>query len=114
MKELGELEKNAGEFEKRNVRLVVASLEDMETAKLTQSDFPHLVVVSDPEQRLTSAFQVLHEGVYTPDEKPANAPTTFLIDGGGTVRWLFRPDRHLDRLSPQELLSAVDSHLVAK
>jgi hypothetical protein len=39
------------------------------------------------------------------------APTTILVDGQGTVRWLFRPDRFLERLSPAQLLAAIDEHM---
>ena len=41
-------------------------------------------------------------------------PTTFLVDGSGNVRWLFRPERFLVRLSPAELLAAVDANLQGK
>ena len=27
------------------------------------------------------------------------------------VQWVFRPDRYITRLSPQELLAAIDQHL---
>lgn len=110
MVELGELEKQAAEFEKRNVRLVAASLEDVETARQTQADFPHLTVVADSDLKLTDAFQVLHASAQSPDGKPINAPTTFLIDGDGRIRWLFRPDRVIERLSANELLAVVDQH----
>jgi hypothetical protein len=42
--------------------------------------------------------------------KNAAMPTTFLIDGKGQVRWHFRPDRHIERLSAAEVLAAVDAH----
>jgi hypothetical protein len=41
------------------------------------------------------------------------APTTFLVDGNGSVRWTFRPDRILTRLSPSELLAAIDKEMPA-
>jgi hypothetical protein len=37
-----------------------------------------------------------------------------LVDRQGTVRWTFRPERFLDRLSPDELLAAIDQHLPAE
>jgi hypothetical protein len=36
---------------------------------------------------------------------------TILVGGQGTVRWLFRPGRFLERLSPAQLLAAIDEHL---
>jgi len=57
MIELGKLEGQWQEFEKRKVRVVVISVEDQEAAKATQADFPHLVVVSDSERKLSNAVR---------------------------------------------------------
>ena len=50
MVELGQLERNHQEFEKRKTRVVAVSIEGLDDAKKTQADFPHLVVVADPER----------------------------------------------------------------
>ncbi len=59
---------------------------------------------------MAKALQVIHPGV-GPEGTDTNAPTTILVDGAGTVRWLFRADRFLTRLPPEDLLKAVDDHL---
>src|SRR5437016_2118832 len=105
MIELGQLEAKVGEFEKRHVRIIAVSLDNLEDSKATQAKVPHLVVVADFEKKLSAALQVIHG-----DEGP-NAPTTILVDGQGVVRWVYRPERFLTRLSPEELLRAVDQHL---
>jgi peroxiredoxin len=105
MVELGQLEAQAGEFEKRHVRIVAISLDNLEDSQATQAQFPHLVVVADFERKLSEAVQVVQG-----NEEP-NAPTTILVDGQGVVRWVFRPERFLTRLSPEELLQAIDQHL---
>jgi peroxiredoxin len=110
MVELGELEKKHDEFEKRHVRVVVISNDEQPIARKTQADFPHLVVVSDAQQNMAKALEVIHRGM-AQDGSDTNAPTTFLVDGNGTVRWLFRPDRVSERLSPEEVLEAVDGNL---
>ncbi|MCI0464366.1 MAG: peroxiredoxin family protein [Gemmataceae bacterium] len=110
MIELGQLEANWQEFEKRQVRVVVVSVEDREAARATQADFPHLVIVSDGERKLSGAVEVIHQGS-APDGGDTAAPTTLLIDGKGTVRWTFRPDRVFTRLSPSEVLAAVDREM---
>jgi peroxiredoxin len=110
MVELGELENKHSEFDKRHVRVVVVSNDPQAVAQKTQADFPHLVVVSDAQQKLAKALDVIHPGA-APDGGDTNAPTTILIDGRGTFRWLFRPDRVLVRLSPEEVLDAVDQNL---
>src|SRR5437762_1559126 len=106
MIELGQLEAHWQEFEKRKVRVIVVSIEDQEKAKATQADFPHLVVVSDEARKLANAVAVIHPQS-GPDGSDTAAPTTLLIDGSGTVRWTFRPDRVPNRLSPSQVLAAV-------
>lgn len=90
----------------------MVSIEDQEAAKATQADFPHLVVVSDAQRNLSRAVDVLHPRS-APDGGDSAAPTTILIDGKGTIRWTFRPDRVLHRLSPGQLLAAIDKEMPA-
>src|SRR5262245_33513410 len=110
MIELGELEAAHQEFEKRKMRVVVVSLDDQETSQATQKDFPHLIVVADAERKLADAIEVIHKGAGH-DGGDTLAPTTILIDGAGNVRWTFRPDRFMTRLSPQQVLAAVEEHM---
>ncbi len=110
MIELGQLEAAYGEFEKRKVRVVAISLDDQESTKAMQADFPHLVVVSDAERSMSKALEVIHPQSGA-DGGDTAAPTTIIVDGSGTVRWTFRPDRFLRRLSPDEVLAAVSEHL---
>jgi peroxiredoxin len=110
MSELGQLEAHWQEFEKRNVRVVVISVEDREAAAATQADFPHLVVVSDADHKLADAVKVIHRHS-APDGGDTAAPTTILVDGSGTVRWTFRPERVLIRLSPSDLLATIDREM---
>src|SRR5262245_32152567 len=112
MIELGKLEEHWQEFEKRKVDVVVVSIEDEETARATQSDFPHLKVVSDEKRSLTEAVKAIHPRS-APDKGDSAAPTTLLIDGQGTVRWTFRPDGILTRLSPSQLQGAIDKEMPA-
>lgn len=109
MVELGQLEAAHAEFARRNTQVVVISLEGPADARATQAQFPHLVVVSDAERNLATALGVVHEHS-APDGGDTAAPTTLLVDRSGVVRWLFRPDRFLTRLSPDQVLDAVDRH----
>src|SRR6266567_3277012 len=103
MIELGELEARHEDFTRRKARLVAVSLEDQETATKTQSKFPHMTAVADGDGRLIDVANVRHANA-APDGRDAAAPTTILIDQAGVVRWVFRPERYLTRLSPDELL----------
>jgi peroxiredoxin len=113
MVELGELEKRHQDFANRKLRIVAISDDDLANAQLTQAKFPHLLIGSDPEQSTARAFAVIHEHM-GPGGTDTNAPTTFLVDGAGNVRWFFRPERFMVRLSPDELLTAVDGALAKR
>jgi peroxiredoxin len=110
MVELGELESHHQEFARRNVDVFVISNDDQPTAEATQKDFPNLKVVADTDQKLARAIAVLHLGV-GPHGSDTNAPTTLLVAGDGTVRWLFRPTRFIERLPADQVLAAIDQHL---
>jgi peroxiredoxin len=114
MTELGELEAHHAEFDQRDVRIIAASLEGTEDAKKTQADFPHLTIVADRERGLANVARVIHPHSAPDHQGDTSAPTTVLIDGSGKVHWVFRPERVLVRLSPHELLAAVDQYLPAK
>jgi alkyl hydroperoxide reductase subunit AhpC len=110
MVELGELERQHAEFADRRVRVVVISNDSQKTAQATQNDFPDLLVISDVKQNMARAFGALHAGA-GPTGDDTNAPTTFLVDGAGQVRWLFRARRFVTRLSPERLLKTIDRTL---
>ena len=119
MVELGQLESQHQEIEKRKVRVIVASLEGTATAQETQAQLPHLLVIADAppvvklgywEAGLGDAFGVIHRDS-NPQGGDTTAPTTFLIDGAGRVRWTFRAERFFTRLTPAQLLTAIDEHM---
>ena len=108
MKELVQLQRKHEEFAKRKVRVVAVSDDDPETARKTQRDFHPLVIVSDPDQVIAKAMDVIHPGADKPGGGEPNAPTTFFVDGEGYVRRFYRPESYLRRLSPAEVLAAID------
>jgi len=111
--ELGELESRFQDFKNRKdpVTIVAVSMDDRETAQKTQSQFPHLTIVADAGGKMCESLNVIHPKSGHGGEDTA-APTTILVDGHGTVRWLFRPDRFLTRLSPAQLLAAIDQRML--
>ncbi len=112
MTELGELDAHHEDFARRNTRIVAVSIEGRDDAAETLKQFPHLVVVADQERNLASAVDLIHHGA-GPHGADAVFPTTILIDRQGVVRWLYRPETFLRRLSPEELLAEVDKHFSA-
>ena len=90
--------------------MVAVSLEDRDTAAKSQAQFPHLTFVADADRGLSKPADVVgpHHG---PEGQDTTAPTTILIDRHGIVRWIYRPDRYIRRLTPDELLAAIDEHI---
>jgi alkyl hydroperoxide reductase subunit AhpC len=110
MIELGQLERRHEDFEKRNARVVVISMEDVADAAKTQAQFPNLFVLADAGRGLSEAIAIVHPHA-APDGRDVDMPTTILVDKKGTVRWVYRSPRVIARLSPDDLLQAVDQNL---
>src|SRR3954447_26094280 len=110
MVELGQLERRHEDFARRNARVVAVSVEGDDDARKTQADFPHLTVLSDERRGLSEAAGLIHPHA-APDGGDADVPTTILVDRRGIVRWLYRSPSVIARLSPDELLQAIDQKL---
>jgi peroxiredoxin len=110
MVELGQLESRYAEFEKKNVRIVAVSLDNVEDTAATQKKFPHLTIISDAEANLSKAVEVFGP-LRAQDGTETDSPTTILVDRNGQVRWVFRPDLVIERLSPDKLLETIDKNL---
>src|SRR5215468_11176406 len=110
MTELVQLERRHEEFPKRNARVIAVSVEGPDDARKTQADVPHLTVLSDEGRRLSEAAGLIHAHA-APDGGDADVPTTILVDRRGTVRWLYRSPSVIARLSPDEVLRAIDQNI---
>ena len=110
MTELVQLERRHDEFPKRHARVIVVSVEGLDDARKTQADFPHLTVLSDEARGLSEAAGLIHPRAAL-DGGDADDPTTILVDRRGTVRWIYRSPSVIARLSPDDVLRAVDRTL---
>jgi peroxiredoxin len=110
MTELVQLERRHEGFAARNARVVAVSIEGLDDARKTQADFPHLTVISDEHRALSEAARLIHPHA-APDGGDADAPTTILVDRRGTVRWVYRSPSVIARLSPDEVLQAIDHYM---
>ena|SRR5437763_15658339 len=109
MVELGELERRHEDFDRRNVRVYAISPDDLPGAQVVQKDFPHLKIVSDSKMDVARAIGTVHPGAGH-GGGDTNAPTTILVDGKGTVRWLERRGNFFERIPPDEVLAAIDAN----
>jgi peroxiredoxin len=108
MIELGQLERRYEDFARRNVRVIVVSMEGLDDAGKTQRDFPHLIVLADHGRGLSEAVEIVHaHGGRFSWHDDADYPTSILVDRRGTVRWLHRASV-VERLSPDEVLAEID------
>ena len=109
MIELVQLERRHEDFSKRNARVLVISMEGLEEARKTQAQFPHLIVLADETRGLSEAAGLIHPHA-APDGQDADVPTTILVDRHGIVRWLYRSPAVVARLSPVDVLQAIDRY----
>ena|SRR5438552_7955284 len=109
MIELGQLERRHEDFAKRNTRVIVISVEGTEDATQTQTQFPHLLVLADQGRGLSDTGELIHPHAKY-DGSDADAPTTILVNKEGKVDWLYRSPQVIARLSPDEVLQAIDEH----
>ena len=110
MIELGQLEDKHAEFTKRNTKIVAISNDNLDDTKWVQEKFPHLIIVSDADLRMMNALEVIHKGANAHTGGDAAAPTTFLVDKTGQVRWHHRPESFMVRMTAGELLAEIDKH----
>jgi peroxiredoxin len=107
MIELVQLDAHHEDFEKRKTRVLVASIESLDDASKTQAQYPHLVVLADHSRKLSEAAGLVHPHA-GPDGRDVDVPTTVLTDRQGTVRWVYRSPAVNARLSPEEVVRAID------
>jgi peroxiredoxin len=110
MIELGQLEKRHADFAERSTRVIAISVDNLDYSQDTQGLCPDLIILSDEAHGLTDAAGVLHPQS-NPNGGDTDAPTTILVDRHGIVRWLYRPEQVITRLSPDEVLKAIDEHM---
>ena len=109
MIELVQLERRQTDFSRRNARVLVVSMEGLDDARKTQAQFPHLIALADEARGLSVAAGLVHPHA-APDGRDVDAPTTILVDRRGIVRWLHRPPRVISRISPDDVLHAIDRY----
>jgi peroxiredoxin len=114
MKELVQLERRYEDFASKQTRVIAVSVDGLDDAKQTQAQFPHLLVLSDEKHGLSDAAELIDPKNQGPNDSAIDAPTTILVDRHGTVRWLYRPGEVISRLSPDEVLEAIDQHMHAQ
>jgi alkyl hydroperoxide reductase subunit AhpC len=109
---LGPRSRRHEDFTQRDTRIIVVSMEGLDDAAKTRAQFPHLVVLADQGRSLSEAAGLVHAGA-APDGGDTDVPTTIIVDRHGIVRWLYRSPQVIARLSPDDVLQAINAYLPA-
>ena len=92
------------EFEKRNVALVVISVDDrayaLQMAELVEAEY---LVLADATQYVTKSY-----GVYNLLNDKVAAPATFIIRANGGIAWRHIAEDITDRPASSEILAEID------
>jgi peroxiredoxin (alkyl hydroperoxide reductase subunit C) len=105
---LRSFQKALPEFEARRIRVAAISVDPPETSReLAGSQGYTFPLLSDPSLETIRRYGVAHEEGRVDGEDIAR-PAEFLIDAGGTVRWLNLSESITARARPGEVLAAID------
>jgi peroxiredoxin len=76
------------------------------------------VMLSDPDLEIANRYNLRNEGNLAPGRSRAMPeiralpiPTTILVDGGGTVRWIDQAEDYQIRSHPERVLRAIEEGL---
>ena len=101
-------EQHLDEFHRRGVEVVAVSVDTpAESQKLCQSRGYRFPFLSDPKAETIRQYGVLHPRG-GPDGSDIARPAEFLVDAGGTIRWVNLTDDIRVRARPEAVLAAID------
>jgi peroxiredoxin len=101
-------EQYLNEFHKRGVEVVAISVDSpAESQKLCQSRGYRFPFLSDPKAETIRQYGVLHPKGGEAGKDIAR-PAEFLVDAGGTIRWVNLTDDIRVRARPEWVLAAID------
>ena len=110
MTELGELRRHYQEILERGVEVAAVSVDPPEVSeKLRQKFGVGIRFLSDERGVLMDALDVRDRDGLPPDFVTGGLATTFLVDEGGVIRWVYRPDTYRVRAPASEVLQAIDA-----
>ena len=101
-------ERHLNEFHQRGVEVVAISVDSpAESQKLCQSQGYRFPFLSDPKAETIRQYGVLHPKGGA-EGKDIARPAEFLVDAGGTIRWVNLTVDIRVRARPESVLAAMD------
>jgi peroxiredoxin len=105
---LRSFEQHLNEFHERGAEVVAISVDSpAESQKLCQSRGYSFPFLSDPNAAVIRRYGVLHPKGGE-DGKDIARPAEFLLDAGGTIRWVNLTDDFRVRARPEAVLEAIN------
>ncbi len=107
------------EFNKMGVKLAAVSPNTVEQADRVRNEHGiSIYQIADPELKVIDLYGVRHPKGFAGDpnddrgmRRPLAVPTTILIDGAGTIRWIDQSGDYRVRSDAKRVLKAVRSAL---
>jgi len=105
---LRSFEQRLNEFHRRGVEVVGISVDSpAESQKLSLSRGYTFPILSDPKAETIRQYGVLHAKGGQEGQDIAR-PAEFIVDAGGTIRWVNLTDDIRVRARPESVLQAID------
>lgn len=99
------------DLDARGIEIVAVSSDTVEqTAKGMTKHGLRAVMLADPDLAVTDRYNLRNPKSFAPKPGlivPLAIPTTFLVDAGGTVRWVDQTDDYQRRSNPDRVLAAI-------
>ena len=106
-------EKRLPDFRTRRIEVVAISVDSCEDSrKLCQSRGYTFPLLSDPKAEVIRQYGVLHARAGI-DGQDIARPAEFLVDAGGTIRWVNLTGDVRVRARPENVLKVVDTLMPA-
>jgi peroxiredoxin len=105
---LRSFQQRLSDFDARGIRVVAISVDtpDINRRQCQKLGFT-FPLLSDARAEVIRRYDVLHPGV-GPKGADIARPAEFLIDAGGTIRWVNLTDNLAVRARPEQVLKAFD------
>jgi peroxiredoxin len=105
---LRSFEEHLREFEARDVRVVAISVDPPEVSRELRRERGYTYTfLADTQGAAVRRYDLAHEGA-GPGGQVIARPAEFLVDAGGTIRWVNLTGSVLARARPEQVLRVVD------
>ena len=100
------IQNNIEQLNAQGIRPVAISVDSIETSRELSSQAGYTFsLLSDPKAEAIRRYDLLHAGAGISGQD-ISRPAEFLVDAGGTVRWVNLTENYWVRARPEQILEA--------